>query len=285
MASWFHRPYSLIEPLCSSNASTRSQTISTLKCIRSLDRYCWEAVTNAVAHAAAETHHPFLIEALAPIWRLSIINPLVFQSRRRLHGFGLIRHYSVHTGRHHYVRPVSLLATHLLSQCVMLEQRACAPNVRDKSSKDSLPRNCWPFDTWWPPLPEEYRRSSEMYDEVLCASKEDLVLLNVTPSSGPFSVSSHHPIFAGYSENGEKEYVAVICVDLTSLWCSVPDGASSVQYVDGQGRRQVATSFQVPVLRFSPEYYVDIEDDMASKRTDCSGPVYWRPWCGDEGTA
>lgn len=159
------------------------------------------------------------------------------------------------------------------------------------SKGERLPFNdCWPYDAWWPPLPPDKGDGSaddEKYDEVFCAVRDDLLLLDVqTGSSTPFSSSEHYPIFAGYGPGRMKEYIAIVCVRKSfSLWCTVTDGARFVQYYDRGGHLRRTKHFQVPVLRFEPEEYgaQAYETIKMDRGVDSTGPVYWRPWCGDEG--
>ena len=92
----------------SSDGDTRAHALESLRMIRTLDRYCWNAVTNVLSATFAATAHPYLAEISREIWRLSV-HAIQSGGRRRPYGFGFARHWCAETGRYHYIRPVSTI--------------------------------------------------------------------------------------------------------------------------------------------------------------------------------
>ena len=106
-----------------------------------------------------------------------------------------------------------------------------------------------------------------------------LVCLRVDQESGPFDISGHYPILAGYDRTGNPLYVAAVRIDLSWYFDCVSNNANAMVYMDKVGERHIAKEFFVLALRHDPIDYFppDFQREQSrSKGKDPTGPVCWR---------
>lgn len=94
--------------------------------------------------------------------------------------------------------------------------------------------------------------------------------------AGPFDVTGHRPILAGYHwEDGTALYVAAVKTEIGYHFTFVQDGASSVTYADEIGDRHEADEFFVLALRHDPTELPPPYPSIPVGAMDQTGPLYW----------
>jgi len=118
-------------------------------------------------------------------------------------------------------------------------------------------------------------------DDTLHCHSNSTIWLEVRGDDAPFDVTGHYPILAGFTsdESPRELYVAMVYPQpFTVCYVYVEDGAQFIEYVDGRGKRRIASTFYVMVLRHD---LADVQVPHASgvpKYSDIilqTGPVHW----------
>ncbi|THH07891.1 hypothetical protein EW145_g3070 [Phellinidium pouzarii] len=123
----------------------------------------------------------------------------------------------------------------------------------------------------------------------LCLRSDDVFELHLQHGRA-FSSAGHHPIFAGYTTNGERAYVAKARFghNFSSCYCIVTEGTkledlrirTRPRAANGVMKEITPISLSVYVFRYVPNAHT--ESDRFSRVLDgivsvATGPFYWKP--------
>jgi len=98
--------------------------------------------------------------------------------------------------------------------------------------------------------------------------------LPVDGYQSPFNVTGHYPILAGYKEN-QPLYVAAVKFDNDYYFTVVKDGASTVRYINGDGKKRETHKFVVLALRYDPSDLMPPYPHASASAMDPTGPLHW----------
>ncbi|KLO10264.1 hypothetical protein SCHPADRAFT_907014, partial [Schizopora paradoxa] len=118
-------------------------------------------------------------------------------------------------------------------------------------------------------------QSSDFSVDTMLLDGYSLVCLRVDRDTGPFDVSGHYPILAGYGWRGKPLYVAAVRSDFSWYLTCVPDGASAVTYLDEIGEPHTVNEFFVLALRQDPVDCVPPYPPTRQGAMDPTGPLSW----------
>jgi len=92
---------------------------------------------------------------------------------------------------------------------------------------------------------------------------------------GPFDVTGHYPILAGYDQDGMTFYVAAVKIEFVYHFTCVEDGARTARYTDEIGDTYETDEFFVLALRHDPSDFTPPYPRIPAGAMDQTGPLYW----------